>query len=102
MQVKILNKIKEITAKIGIAEEKNANLEAVKTYIEKLISAQLIKINENQKGPKAKEDKKAAQPKKEKAQDLKSVKAQFGKKRLYAEKAEKEVDNVDDGANIRK
>ena len=67
MQVKILNKIKEITAKIGIAEEKNANLEAVKTYIEKLISAQLIKINENQKGPKAKEDKKAAQPKKEKA-----------------------------------
>ena len=67
MQVKILNKIKEITAKIGIAEEKNANLEAVKTYIEKLISAQLIKINESQKGPKVKEDKKAAQPKKEKA-----------------------------------
>ena len=102
MQVKILNKIKEIIVKIGTTEEKNSTLESVKTYIEQLISTQLIKINESQKGLKAKEDKKAIQPKKDKAQDLKSVKAQFGKKRTFADKAEKEEDNEDNAANNRK
>lgn len=46
MQVKILNKVKEITAKTG-NEENNETLEAMQKYIEQLISAQITKINEN-------------------------------------------------------
>ena len=99
MQVKILNKVKEITAKTG-NEEDNETLRAMQRYIGQLISSQITKITENSKGPKAKDEKKLAQPKDEKAQDLKAVKKQFGKKRTLADKAEDEHDM--DGAKKRK
>lgn len=99
MQVKILNKVKEITANTG-NEENSETLKAVQSYVGQLISAQITKISENQKAPKAKDEKKAAQPKDDKAKDLKAVKKQFGKKRTLADKAE-DGDN-EDSANNRK
>ena len=96
MQLKILEKVKDIIANLGKDQEDDAvsagdSLPAVQAYVSTVIEQQVSKIQQNQQGLKTKHVK---QPEaKRPAADLKAVKDSLamGKKRTYAQRAGEDI-----------
>lgn len=105
MQLKILQKVKDITANLGKdegddARSANDSLPAVIAYVNTVIEQQVSKIEQHQQGLKAKHVK---QPEaKRPAADLKAVKDSLamGKKRTYAQRAGQDIDKQEDSEHI--